>query len=112
MVQNAFGILARRFRILLSTLGQRPRVVTDIAFTCVVFHNMPRTHQDRVNRVPTPANDVVDYFNHLGALAGQENRNGNVSTNNSGGRSWHLSILFRATINCFQDYPIIPRTFI
>ena len=37
----------------------RPRVVREIVFTCVVLHNMLRTHQDRLGRAPTPANDVA-----------------------------------------------------
>ena len=45
MVENAFGILVNRFRILLGTMGQRPMVIRDIVFTCVVLHNMLRTHQ-------------------------------------------------------------------
>ena len=31
----------------------------DIVFTCVVLHNMLRTHQGRVDRAITPANDVA-----------------------------------------------------
>ena len=111
------------------------RVVSDIVFTCVVLHNMLRTHQGGADRALTPTNDVVaqqneqvvyvpyenyrnpsmeakhqqellkDYFNHVEVLAGQENRISDVSTNNPGVRSWHL-------ISRFQDYPIIPRTFI
>ena len=55
---------------------------------------------------------LKDYFSHVGALAGQEDRILDVSTNNPGGRSWHLSVLLGITISPFQDYPIIPRTFI
>ena len=59
-----------------------------------------------------------DHFLHnkMGAyqdkMAGQEDRIWDVSTNIPGGRSWHLSVLFRITISPFQDHPIIPRTFI
>ena len=71
---------------------------------CVVLHNMLRAQQDRADRVPTPGKDVAaeqneqavyvpnenyrnplreakhqrkllkDYFNHVGTLAGQEDR--------------------------------------
>ena len=104
VVENAFGILASRFRVLLTTMEQRPKVVRDIVLTCVVLHNMLRSHQGGPERPPTPADDIQssqndqgeqgqdenvrnpsreakcqinllkDYFNNLGALAGQENR--------------------------------------
>ena len=103
-MENAFGIFVPRFRVILGTMGQRPRVVRDIVFICVVLHNMLRTHQVRGDRAPNQANDVAalqneqavhvpnenyrnplreakhqqellkDYFNHMGALAGQEER--------------------------------------
>ena len=59
VVENAFGILVSHFRILLGTMEQRPRVVRNIVFMYVVLHNMPRTHQGRADRAPTPANDVA-----------------------------------------------------
>ena len=103
-MENAYEILVSRFRVLLGTMEQRPKVVRDIVFVCVVLHNILRTHQGRPDRAPTPANDVVairneqvvyvpgdkyrnpsreakhqrdlqkDSFIHLGALAGQEDR--------------------------------------
>ena len=44
VVENAFGILGSRFRILLDTIEQGPRDVRVIVLTCVMFspcgHNM------------------------------------------------------------------------
>ena len=90
--------------MLLTTMEQRPKVVRDIVLTCVVLYNMLRSHQGGGDRPPTPADDIVapqadqgqqgqhenfrnpsreakhqrdllkDYFNHVGALAGQEKR--------------------------------------
>ena len=51
------GLLVRRFRVLLGTVKQRPRVVKDTVCTCVVLHNMLRTHQGGADRAPTPANE-------------------------------------------------------
>ena len=104
VVESAFGILASRFRVLLTTIVQRPKLVRDIVLTCVVLHNMLRSHQGGAERPTTPAdgiqppqndqgeqgqdenvrnpsreakrqiNVLKDYFNNLGALAGQEDR--------------------------------------
>ena len=58
MVDNVFGILVSRYRVLLFTMKQRPKVVGDIVLTCVVLHNMLRALQSRTDRAPTPTNDV------------------------------------------------------
>ena len=124
MVEN---VLVSRFRVLLGTTFQR--LMGYMVFTCVVLHNMLRTHQGGADRAPTPANDAAvlqneeamyvpnenyrrpskeakhqrkslkDYFNNVGALVDQEDRIQDVSTNNPSDRSWHLSVLFRTTIS-------------
>ena len=50
MVENVFGILVSRFRVLLDPMGQRSTVVRDIVFTCVMLNNMLRTHQGRADK--------------------------------------------------------------
>ena len=45
VVENSFGILVNRFRVLLTTMEQRPKVVRDIVLTCVVLQSMLRNHQ-------------------------------------------------------------------
>ena len=85
-------------------MEQRPKVVRDIVLTCMVLHNMLRSHQGEADRPPAPADDIQpprgdqgeqrhqenfrnpsreakhqrdllkDYFNQVGALAGQEDR--------------------------------------
>ena len=48
-----------RFRVLLGTLEPSPKVVRNIIYTCVVLHNMLRTHQGGADRAPTPTNGVA-----------------------------------------------------
>ena len=52
VVENAFGILANRFRFLLRTAQQHPDTVITMVQTCMVLHNMLRTryphHQNRL----------------------------------------------------------------
>ena len=50
------------FGVLLGTMEQRPRVVRGIVFTCVVLHNMMRTHQGGGYSAPTPANEQAVYL--------------------------------------------------
>ena len=85
----------------MALLGTKPKVVRDIVLNCVVLHNMMKTHKSGLDRAPTPADDkasiankpivyvpdenyrmeekhqqdqLKDYFNHIGALAGQEDK--------------------------------------
>ena len=52
-MDNAFGILASRFRFLLGTMEKRPKVVRH------VLHNILRTHQGRLDRAPNTADDIA-----------------------------------------------------
>ena len=73
-------------------MEQRPKIVRDIVLTCVVLHNMLRSHQGEADRPPTlqqghnrnfrnPSREakhqrglLEDYFNRGGAVDGQEGR--------------------------------------
>lgn len=55
VVENAFGILANRFRCLLSTMGQRPQTVKKITKACLCLHNLMRI------RYPTLQNNDLDH---------------------------------------------------
>ena len=59
--------------VLLGTMDQRPRVVTDIVFTCVVLHNMLRTHQGGIERVQTLGNDAAAQQNEQAVYVPNEN---------------------------------------
>ena len=81
MIENSFGILVKRFRVLLTTMEQRPKVVRDIVLTCAVLHNMLRSHQGGAHRPPTPADDIQP---HQGDQ-GEQRHKGNFR--NPGGQS-------------------------
>ena len=42
MIENAFGILAQRWQVLLTTMQQFPAVIQDIIECCVCLHNLMR----------------------------------------------------------------------
>ena len=44
--------------MLLTMMVQRPKVVKHIVLTCVVLHNMLRSHQVGADRPPNPADDI------------------------------------------------------
>ena len=54
VVENAFGILAHRFRCMLKTFQQKPQNVETIVMACCVLHNLLRINY------PSAQNQVVD----------------------------------------------------
>ncbi|XP_071058858.1 uncharacterized protein [Pseudochaenichthys georgianus] len=54
VVENAFGILAHKFRVLLRTMNQRPGTCRKIITTCVILHNLIRL------RYPATHNNMID----------------------------------------------------
>lgn len=71
-VENAFGILANRFGILLTTMQHRPATVRLITMTCCILHNLMRI------RYPRLQNNVADREANNGNLvpgAWREDRN-------------------------------------
>ena len=62
MVENAFGILALRFRCLFGCLDQSPETVDSIILACVTLHNLLRIQYPAVAR---QAMDHEDEHNQL-----------------------------------------------
>ena len=54
-------------------MEQRLKVVRDIVFTCVVLHNMLRTHQVRVDMAPMPADEIAVISNEPVVCVPDEN---------------------------------------
>ena len=42
VVENAFGLLAHKFQVLLGTMNQRPEMCRKVVTTCVILHNLIR----------------------------------------------------------------------
>ena len=61
-MENAFGILASRFKVLLGIIEQGQSLLETL-FLHVVLHNMLRTHRGRIDRATTPADDIAPLQN-------------------------------------------------
>ncbi|CAG2195955.1 unnamed protein product [Mytilus edulis] len=57
VVENAFGILAQRWQIFLSTMGQVPDTVSVIIETCVCLHNLMRMRYPNLQNVQLDMED-------------------------------------------------------
>lgn len=56
VAENAFGILANRFRVLTHAINLDPDVATDVTECCLALHNFLRTERDALyNQVPEKA---------------------------------------------------------
>ena len=55
VVENAFGILANRFQILLTTMRHNPSTVKIIVKACIILHNLMKI------RYPALQNQLLDY---------------------------------------------------
>ena len=60
VVENAFGILVSRFRVMLTTIELPPATVREVVLTCVVLHNIPRSHYQGQHGGQEAGNDDDD----------------------------------------------------
>ena len=79
VVENAFGILANRFQVFLSTMSQRPSTIRLITITCVLLHNLMRT---RYPNLQSKLLDSEDGKGNMVAGAWRQGRNMGDCVNN------------------------------
>ena len=60
VVENAFGILVSRFRVMLTTIELLPATVREVVFTCVVLHNILRSQYQGQHGGQEPGDDEDD----------------------------------------------------
>ena len=82
-VESMFGISVSGVRVLLGSIEQRPKIVKDIVFTCVVLHNMLTLRNDQVvyvrdDNYRNPSREAIqqqdtlkECFNHYGYWRGR-----------------------------------------
>ena len=99
VVENAFGILVSRFRVMRTTIELLPKTVREVVFTCVVLHNILRSQYQGQHggQQPGEDDDVPGDCQLIGGAAG----GGPDRTNNQS---------FSGLTNSpFQDYQIFQK---
>ena len=77
VVENAFGILVSRFRVMMTTIELPPATVREVVFTYVVLHNRLRSQYQGTHGGQEPGDDDVPGDCGLigGAAGGGPDRN-------------------------------------
>ena len=57
VVENTFGILVSRFRVMMTTIKLPPETVRDVVLTCVVLHNILRSQYQGQHDGQQPGGD-------------------------------------------------------
>lgn len=57
VVENAFGILAARFQVLLTTMRQKPDTVSSVVLDCVCLHSLMRIRYPAVQNADLDQED-------------------------------------------------------
>ena len=112
VVENAFGILAKRFRCLLTTMQQQPDNVATIVQACCVLHNLLRTRYPRMTNMlvdrETSAHQLVPgAWRDEAALVGLDHMGGNNASRQVRGQRDYLRQYYQGPGKVpWQDYMI------
>ena len=123
VVENAFGILVSRFRVMRTTIELPPETVREVVMTCVVLHNILRSQYQGQPAGQQPGEDDDDDVPGDcgligGAAGGGQDRNPAREAkrqrdylkdyfNNEG---LTKTVLFRTNKQSFSGLPNIPKT--
>ena len=114
MVENAFGILVSRFRVMRTTIELPPATVREVVLTCVVLHNILRSQYQGQPGGQQPGEDDDDDVPGDcgligGAAGGGQDRN---PAREAKRQRDYLKDYFNnpaALISPFQDYQIFQK---
>ena len=134
-MEDAFGILVSRFRVMRTTIELPPATVREVVFTCVVLQNILRSQYQGQPGGQQPGEDDDDDVPGDcgligGAAGGGQDRNPAREAkrqrdylkdyfNNEGAVAWKVerielllqqSVLFRTKKQSFSGLPNIPKT--
>ena len=70
VVENTFGILVSRFRVMRTTIELPPATVREVVFTCVVRHNILRSQYQGQHGGQQPGEDDDDVPGDCGLIGG------------------------------------------
>ena len=68
VVENAFGILVSRFRVMRTTIELPPETVREVVFSCVVLHNILRRQYQSQHGGQQPGEDDDDVPGDCGLI--------------------------------------------
>lgn len=103
VVENAFGILSNRFRVLLTAIPLSPEKVTRIVLCVCVLHNFLRSHS--TGRYVYSPPDIVDHENPIShSLTPGSWRSTQASLGDIGGRTTNIGLSAKALRDSLRDY--------
>ena len=103
IVENAFGILAHRFRCILKKMNQTSETVTTITLACVCLHNLLRMRYPRNNADLDQEDDNHNIIN--GAWRNDEEL-ANIARNAPGNRASKAAKIQRAYLTQYYSSPV------
>nr|CAI5860796.1 unnamed protein product [Callosobruchus analis] len=103
IIENVFGIMAHRFRILLTIINLAPEKVQDITLACCALHNYLTTEDPSSIQEYTDNNYVFNNRSRQSCLDVREKFK--EYFNNEGAETWHFILLYEQH-PCLYSYEV------